>query len=86
MYIKWKLIIIKTKHDRLILLETLIALFYIISFSVIVFSGIQVPECIDTLAQAGIGLWVLTGDKIETAINIGYCRKFWCTDYICYFS
>ncbi|KAF3976416.1 hypothetical protein CMV_000388 [Castanea mollissima] len=31
-----------------------------------------VPECIDTLAQAGIGLWVLTGDKMETAINIGY--------------
>ncbi|KAL4653452.1 hypothetical protein ACB092_01G304400 [Castanea dentata] len=31
-----------------------------------------VPECIDTLAQAGIKLWVLTGDKMETAINIGY--------------
>ncbi|KAH9617378.1 hypothetical protein KSS87_011968 [Heliosperma pusillum] len=31
-----------------------------------------VPECIDKLAQAGIRLWVLTGDKMETAINIGY--------------
>lgn len=30
------------------------------------------PECIDKLAQAGIKLWVLTGDKMETAINIGY--------------
>lgn len=33
--------------------------------------GIQVPECIDKLAQAGIKIWVLTGDKMETAINIG---------------
>jgi len=32
----------------------------------------QVPECIDKLAQAGIKIWVLTGDKMETAINIGY--------------
>ncbi|KAK4272108.1 hypothetical protein QN277_020705 [Acacia crassicarpa] len=31
-----------------------------------------VPECIDKLAQAGIKLWVLTGDKMETAVNIGY--------------
>lgn len=31
----------------------------------------QVPECIDKLAQAGIKIWVLTGDKMETAINIG---------------
>jgi phospholipid-transporting ATPase len=30
-----------------------------------------VPETIATLAQAGIKLWVLTGDKLETAINIG---------------
>ncbi|MCO5552822.1 hypothetical protein L7F22_006339 [Adiantum nelumboides] len=29
-----------------------------------------VPQCIDKLAQAGI--WVLTGDKLETAINIGF--------------
>lgn len=32
----------------------------------------KVPECIDKLAQAGIKIWVLTGDKMETAINIGY--------------
>ncbi|KAL2234943.1 putative phospholipid-transporting ATPase 9 [Sesamum indicum] len=31
-----------------------------------------VPECIDKLAQAGLKIWVLTGDKMETAINIGY--------------
>ncbi|XP_051144510.1 putative phospholipid-transporting ATPase 9 [Andrographis paniculata] len=31
-----------------------------------------VSECIDKLAQAGIKIWVLTGDKMETAINIGY--------------
>ncbi|CAM8894152.1 unnamed protein product [Rhodiola kirilowii] len=31
-----------------------------------------VPGCIDKLAQAGIKIWVLTGDKMETAVNIGY--------------
>ncbi|KAI9364414.1 hypothetical protein DFJ73DRAFT_809180 [Zopfochytrium polystomum] len=31
-----------------------------------------VPESIKTLAQAGVKLWVLTGDKMETAINIGF--------------
>ncbi|XP_028787948.1 putative phospholipid-transporting ATPase 9 [Neltuma alba] len=31
-----------------------------------------VPDCVDKLAQAGIKIWVLTGDKMETAINIGY--------------
>ncbi|CAI5932546.1 unnamed protein product [Closterium sp. NIES-64] len=31
-----------------------------------------VPEAIDRLAQAGIKIWVLTGDKLETAINIGF--------------
>ncbi len=34
-----------------------------------------VPETIDKLRRAGIKLWVLTGDKRETAINIGHsCR------------
>lgn len=34
-----------------------------------------VGDCIEKLAEAGIKLWVLTGDKMETAINIGYaCR------------
>ncbi len=32
----------------------------------------QVGETIQALKDAGIKLWVLTGDKIETAINIGY--------------
>ena len=31
-----------------------------------------VPECIEQLRQAGIKIWLLTGDKLETAINIGY--------------
>jgi phospholipid-translocating ATPase len=31
-----------------------------------------VPESISLLSQAGIKLWVLTGDKVETAINIGF--------------
>ncbi|XVF58070.1 hypothetical protein PTKIN_Ptkin07bG0032900 [Pterospermum kingtungense] len=31
-----------------------------------------VPDCIDKLARARIGIWVLTGDKKGTAINIGY--------------
>ena len=31
-----------------------------------------VPECIAQLAKADIKIWVLTGDKMETAINIGY--------------
>eukprot|EP01135_Chromosphaera_perkinsii_P000065 Nk52_evm16s24 gene=Nk52_evmTU16s24 len=31
-----------------------------------------VPECIATLMQATIKVWVLTGDKQETAINIGF--------------
>ena len=32
----------------------------------------KVPESIRHLRQAGIKIWVLTGDKIETAINIGF--------------
>jgi P-type E1-E2 ATPase len=31
-----------------------------------------VPEAIVHIRKAGINLWVLTGDKIETAINVGY--------------
>ncbi|XP_057417723.1 phospholipid-transporting ATPase 3-like [Lotus japonicus] len=31
-----------------------------------------VPACIETLQRAGIKIWVLTGDKVETAINIAY--------------
>lgn len=52
----------------------MISLFY--DNSLITFSGVQVPECIEKLGQAGIKIWVLTGDKMETAVNIGYCKKF----------
>ncbi|KAH7316446.1 phospholipid-translocating P-type ATPase domain-containing protein [Stachybotrys elegans] len=31
-----------------------------------------VPDAIALLGEAGIKLWVLTGDKVETAINIGF--------------
>lgn len=31
-----------------------------------------VPACIETLSRAGIKIWMLTGDKMETAINIAY--------------
>ncbi|XP_042020828.1 phospholipid-transporting ATPase 3-like [Salvia splendens] len=34
-----------------------------------------VPACIETLSRAGIKIWVLTGDKMETAINIAYACK-----------
>jgi phospholipid-translocating ATPase len=34
-----------------------------------------VPEAIDRLRRAGIRIWMLTGDKKETAVNVGYsCR------------
>ena len=35
----------------------------------------DVDVCIHKLKQAGIKIWVLTGDKIETAINIGFSCK-----------
>lgn len=34
-----------------------------------------VPQCIEDLRRAGIKVWVLTGDKLETAINIGYASN-----------
>lgn len=35
----------------------------------------SVPDTILALREAGIQVWVLTGDKPETAVNIGYaCR------------
>lgn len=35
----------------------------------------EVGDVIEHIREAGIKVWVLTGDKIETAINIGYsCR------------
>ncbi|XP_071642117.1 probable phospholipid-transporting ATPase IA isoform X6 [Temnothorax longispinosus] len=35
----------------------------------------QVPETIQAFIQADIHVWVLTGDKQETALNIGYSCK-----------
>lgn len=35
-----------------------------------------VPNCIETLSRAGIKIWMLTGDKLETAINIAYGTLF----------
>ena len=34
-----------------------------------------VPEAIETLHKAGIKLWILTGDKVQTAIEIGTCAR-----------
>jgi phospholipid-translocating ATPase len=39
-----------------------------------------VPETIAELAKSGIKLWVLTGDKTETAINIGFACNLLTTD------
>ena len=35
----------------------------------------QVGETIEALKDAGMKVWVLTGDKVETAINIAYSCK-----------
>ena len=32
----------------------------------------NVPETIRCLREAGVKIWVLTGDKVETAVNIGF--------------
>ncbi len=32
----------------------------------------EVGETIAAIKEANINIWVLTGDKLETAINIGY--------------
>lgn len=34
-----------------------------------------VPETIEALHKAGIKIWMLTGDKQETAVNIAYACK-----------
>ncbi|KAG0019775.1 hypothetical protein BGZ81_009610 [Podila clonocystis] len=34
-----------------------------------------VPDAIAALREAGIKVWVLTGDKLETAINIGFASR-----------
>lgn len=35
----------------------------------------EVADTIEFMKMAGIKVWVLTGDKIETAINIGISCK-----------
>lgn len=40
----------------------------------------RVPETIESLRKAGIVVWVLTGDKQETAINISYSCKLFTAD------
>lgn len=39
----------------------------------------NVPATIADLGKAGVKLWVLTGDKMETAINIGYRCALHCS-------
>jgi P-type E1-E2 ATPase len=34
-----------------------------------------VPDTVASLLRAGIKVWVLTGDKRDTAINIGYASR-----------
>lgn len=34
-----------------------------------------VPHAISNLRRAGIKVWVITGDKQETAVNIGYSSR-----------
>lgn len=36
----------------------------------------NVPETIETLLKADIKVWILTGDKQETAINIGESEAY----------
>ncbi|XP_029794343.1 phospholipid-transporting ATPase IB-like [Suricata suricatta] len=43
----------------------------------------RVPETITTLLEANIKIWVLTGDKQETAINIAYSCKLLSTQMPC---
>ena len=44
----------------------------------------QVPETIDDFRKAGIKVWMLTGDKLETAENIGFSSKMF-TNKMCIF-
>uniref|UniRef100_A0A1I8A4R1 PhoLip_ATPase_C domain-containing protein n=1 Tax=Steinernema glaseri TaxID=37863 RepID=A0A1I8A4R1_9BILA len=39
-----------------------------------------VPECIRDLRRGGLKVWVLTGDKTETAINIAHASNLFSTD------
>ena len=39
-----------------------------------------VPKTIERIREAGIKLWVLTGDKLETARNIGFSTRVLTTE------
>lgn len=41
-----------------------------------------VPQAISSLQMAGIKVWVLTGDKQETAMNIGYSCQLLTDDLV----
>lgn len=45
----------------------------------------EVPEVIADLAKAGIIVWMLTGDKEETAVNIGHSCNLLLNDTKCFF-
>ena len=51
------------------------------SLSILGASGVEdklqddVPGAIEDMRRAGIKVWVLTGDKVETAINIGFSAR-----------
>lgn len=38
----------------------------------------EVPDTVEALQRAGVKVWVLTGDKQETAINIAHSCKLLC--------
>jgi P-type E1-E2 ATPase len=40
----------------------------------------DLADTISFIKEAGIKMWVLTGDKIETAINIGYSCELLSSD------
>jgi P-type E1-E2 ATPase len=43
----------------------------------------NVPSVIEDFREAGINVWMLTGDKLETAENIGFsCKIFTPDDWI----
>ena len=35
----------------------------------------EVGDAISSIREAKVAVWVLTGDKVETAMNIGYACK-----------
>jgi hypothetical protein len=66
-------------HHHLIL--TVYHCFYYIFYHFLFYTS--VPECIAQLVEAGINIWILTGDKEETAINIAVaCNLLQPTQYM----